>query len=168
MTERECPSEEDVRGVLVVDDDSGVRHLLKDALSCVGYRVAVCEAGEDALELMSRVSFSLLLTDYELPGMTGIELVRKLRECGDVIPAVLMSSHDLEDLNGCRKGLDPLRLLGKPFGIYQLYAVVQSSFGVVAESKCGAGRVEQAVRRSEPDERDGDPYVPGSDHAGSD
>lgn len=130
MTERESPSEEDVRGVLVVDDDSGIRHLLKDALSCVGYRVSDCEAGEDALELMSRRSFSLLLTDYELPGMTGIEVVRKLRERGDMIPAVLMSSHDLGDLNGQRKGLDPLRLLGKPFGISELYTVVRTSCGV--------------------------------------
>lgn len=117
--------------MLVVDDDPGIRHLLKDALSCAGYRASVCQAGEDALELMSRLSFSLLLTDYYLPGITGIELIRKLRERGDMIPAVLMTSHDLENLIGARKGLAPFRLLGKPFGISEVYAMVRSSWGMV-------------------------------------
>ena len=66
--------------ILVVEDDPPFAHLLQFVLEDAGYRVDVAFTGSDALELLDGSPFDLLLTDYGLPDMTGVELCQQMRD----------------------------------------------------------------------------------------
>jgi DNA-binding response OmpR family regulator/DNA-binding CsgD family transcriptional regulator len=86
--------------ILVVDDVPANLGLLFDALSGAGHRVLVAETGEGALGQLSHETPDLVLLDYRLPGMDGIEVCRRIRvrpECVDVPILFLTANDDLED-----------------------------------------------------------------------
>ena len=61
--------------ILVVDDEAVQRDLLKGFLTKKGYEITTAASGEEALDLFSRIPFSLVLTDQKMPGMTGQALL---------------------------------------------------------------------------------------------
>ncbi len=65
--------------VLIVDDDPDIRDVVSVMLEAVGLRVVAVESGEDALERIAREPFDLLVLDWNLPRMTGLDLCRALR-----------------------------------------------------------------------------------------
>jgi CheY-like chemotaxis protein len=65
--------------VLVVDDDQAVRDFVDRVLREAGYRTLVAESGPEAIEIASKEPIDLLLTDVNMPRMTGDELARRLR-----------------------------------------------------------------------------------------
>ncbi len=81
--------------VLVVDDEPGVRHVVRSALSRLGYTVLEAPSGADALELLGRAAraVDLLLTDVAMPGMGGRELARRFREACPAVRVVYMSGY---------------------------------------------------------------------------
>jgi two-component system cell cycle response regulator DivK len=66
--------------ILIVEDDAASRKLLRDVLGVNGYRTIESETGEEALRLASELSPSLILMDIQLPGISGIEALKRLRE----------------------------------------------------------------------------------------
>src|SRR5262245_19914217 len=82
---------------LLVDDDPGFRRLAGMALQAAGVEheaVATASAAIERLGDAHRIPFDLLLLDHELPGMTGEDLLRQLRQQGIDIPIVLVTIHD--------------------------------------------------------------------------
>ena len=79
--------------ILVVDDDETVVELESIRLQRFGYAVTACHSVQAALDAVADApdAFDLVLTDYAMPGMNGLELVRELRERGVEVPIVLMS-----------------------------------------------------------------------------
>src|SRR6266849_3847605 len=65
------------RRVLVVDDESAVRSLLTDRLSQEGYACQGCSSAKEALELLGRESFDLIISDLNMPGMSGLEFLEE-------------------------------------------------------------------------------------------
>jgi two-component system, OmpR family, phosphate regulon response regulator PhoB len=66
--------------VLIVDDDPDIREVVSVMLEAVGLRVVAVESGEVALERIAREPFDLLVLDWNLPRMTGLDLCRALRK----------------------------------------------------------------------------------------
>src|SRR3990170_1878395 len=66
--------------VLVIDDDSGVRATLSATLQLSGYAVETAETGESGLDLALAGLFDVILTDMRMPGISGIDVLRQLRE----------------------------------------------------------------------------------------
>ena len=108
--------------VLVVDDEEYMRSLLSRALSRAGFFVTAVGDATEALALFTNgaagpVSFDVLLTDFNLPSITGLDLVDALRCAGEKLPCLLMSGSPDEMLasealsRGC-KGF-----IKKPFGL---------------------------------------------------
>ena len=87
--------------ILIVDDEVGLRKVLKILLSKEGYAVSVASSGADALELLDRESFHAVITDIKMPGMSGIELLanvrRTLREIVAARPDHLVIDHTISD-----------------------------------------------------------------------
>jgi len=110
--------------ILVVDDEPLLRQLLTRALSGRGYRVLTASNGQEGLERAQEGGFDVLVTDFHMPLMTGIELIQALREKGLQIPTLLMSSNTLEELALTARDLEGLQFLRKPFGMSELYAAV--------------------------------------------
>nr|GMD71906.1 two-component response regulator ORR10-like [Ipomoea batatas] len=85
--------------VLAVDDSVVDRKLIEKLLktSSENVKVTVVDSGSKALGLLSEVEVNLIITDYSMPGMTGYDLLRKIKGCAAFkdIPVVIMSSEDV-------------------------------------------------------------------------
>jgi len=79
--------------VLVVDDEDIVRESLRDWLSDVGYKVDVADSGEEALRIIKQKKNKIMLADLVMPGMDGIELMKKAREIVPSISTVIITAH---------------------------------------------------------------------------
>ncbi len=84
--------------VLVVDDEVNIRKSLAGVLSDEGYRVTDAEDGERALESLSRSLPDAVLLDVWLPGMDGIETLRRIREMFPILPVIMISGHGTIDM----------------------------------------------------------------------
>jgi len=85
--------------VLVVDDSAAVRHMEQHALEGLGYTVEQASNGLEAWKRIEKKKFDLVLTDVEMPEMTGLELIRMVRACRQTsdIPVVVVSSRGEDD-----------------------------------------------------------------------
>ena len=106
----------------MVEDEELVRRMLQAALKQRGHKVEVCGDGEAAFRRLLEAEFDVLITDFRMPKMTGLELIRAI---GPVIPTILMSSNTPAELALTADDLVGLEFLRKPFGLTDLYAAVQ-------------------------------------------
>lgn len=83
--------------ILAVDDEAHILHVVSLKLANAGFNVLTANDPEEALELAATSSIDLLITDFQMPGMSGIELARKLHsEPGRKnLPAMLLTAHGL-------------------------------------------------------------------------
>ena len=79
--------------ILVVDDESIVRESLHDWLDSVGYRVVTAESGEEALRIIQKKKIKIMLADLIMPGMNGIELMKKAKGIVPTIETVIITAH---------------------------------------------------------------------------
>ena len=79
--------------ILVVDDESIVRESLHDWLSGAGYKVDIADSGEKALQIIKQKKIKIMLADLIMPGMDGIELMKKAREIVPSISTVIITAH---------------------------------------------------------------------------
>ena len=80
--------------VLVVDDEAAIRYSVSKTLQRVGYQVTEAASGEEALDIMKRQPFDLVLTDIRMPaGLDGVELVRRIKDIDAETIVVLMTAY---------------------------------------------------------------------------
>ena len=77
--------------ILVVDDEPEVRDFLKDALRLGGHALEAASNGTSALEMLKGQRFDIVILDRNMPGMSGLEFLRRLRSAGNDIPLVLLA-----------------------------------------------------------------------------
>ncbi len=74
----------DKKSVLIIDDDTVISDVLSDILQSEGCEVICCDNGATALDLSKEKCFDIIITDYRMPGMNGVEITRALRSrCGN-------------------------------------------------------------------------------------
>ncbi len=78
--------------ILIVDDEEGLRAVLKILLGKEGYQVRTAGSGAEALKALEEESFHVVLTDIKMPGMSGIELLKNVRERDPNLPVVIMTA----------------------------------------------------------------------------
>ena len=85
--------------VLVAEDNGPLRHLLREVLSAAGHEVYTAADGATALELAQRVAPELLVTDYLMPSMDGVELARSLwaTPALDALPVIVFTAFSPDD-----------------------------------------------------------------------
>ena len=108
--------------VLVVDDDRGVRQALDLGLGLEGFAVRLAEDGPGALRSTAERLPSVILLDVMMPGLSGVEVVRRLRAQGRTLPVCMLSARDEVDdrVAGLAAGADDYVV--KPFSIAELAA----------------------------------------------
>jgi two-component system, OmpR family, alkaline phosphatase synthesis response regulator PhoP len=114
------PTNEQAKRLMIVDDDMEMRTLLAEYFRRLGFDVAEKESGMAALQTASTESFDCFILDVAMPEMSGLELLKKLRERGIETPALFLTAHDLLDdkVAGFEAGADDY--LAKPFSPREL------------------------------------------------
>ena len=83
--------------ILVVDDDSNIRRLYKEELEEEGYEVFLASDGEEALRVFREIKPDIVTLDIRMPGVDGIEILRKMKEINSKLPVIMCSAYDYKD-----------------------------------------------------------------------
>jgi two-component system KDP operon response regulator KdpE len=124
--------------ILAVDDEAGILRLIKLELTSQGFRVVVANDGEEALRLAEQQRPDIVVLDILMPDMTGLEVMRRLRERSQV-PVILLTGkdHDEDKVRGLELGADDY--LVKPFNPDELSARVRAVLRRSVAPGSGAG-----------------------------
>ena len=114
------PTNAQAKRLMIVDDDVEMRTLLAEYFRRLGFEVAEKESGIAALQTATTDHFDCFILDVAMPEMSGLELLKKLRDRGNETPALFLTAHDLLDdkVAGFEAGADDY--LAKPFSPREL------------------------------------------------
>jgi len=129
--------------ILIVEDDKAILTAIKDDLEYEGYKVSTAMDGKDGLKLAQDSDFQIIILDILLPGLTGLEVCKKLRESGKNTPILMLTAAKTEEMDkvlGLELGADDY--VTKPIGSRELVA-----------------RVKAIMRRTNRDEKESAPHV---------
>lgn len=140
--------------ILVADDEAPLRRTLYHTLGALGFEVGEAANAEQALEVIKKEAFDVVLLDANMPGMGGIEGCRKLRACAPALQILMLTVRDHEEdkVQALDAGADDY--VTKPFSLPELAARIRSAMRRVSstQSKLGTlviGEIElDPVRRS--------------------
>ena len=106
--------------IMIVDDEPGVRALLRDTLSIAGFEVVEANDGMAALTLLRSNKPVLMVIDINMPLMDGFELVERMRSTNDLTPVLMLTAREDKDdiARGLKIGADDY--VTKPFGLEEL------------------------------------------------
>ncbi len=116
--------------ILVVDDHPIVRETIEDILNREGYNITSAESGEQALELMHKEKYDILLSDIKMPGMSGLDLLEKARrEIPDIISILLTAYPSVDSIDQAIIRLGAFDYLLKPVRREKLCETVAKAMG---------------------------------------
>lgn len=119
--------------ILVVDDQPGLREMIRFALQLQGLVVIEAENGVQALNLLNKQMVSVLITDWMMPKMGGPELIRNVRQApwGETMPIIVVSSFNDQSAKQVAREAGTLTWLKKPFRIRDIQFAVESALSIV-------------------------------------
>jgi|SRR5665213_735514 len=125
--------------ILVVDDEPDIRRLTSQALIGSGFHVDAAEDGAVAWETLQLNNYDLLITDHNMPKLTGVELVRKLRSARMALPVILATGKLPVELLSKNPSLQLAAMLPKPFSFEELLGTVKEVLLATADDREQAG-----------------------------
>jgi DNA-binding NtrC family response regulator len=116
--------------ILIVDDDAGQRSLLNSFLQSQGFITATVDSGERALETLREGGFHMMISDVRMPGISGLETLRRAREINATLPVLLVTAYtDIRDaVDAMRDGA--VNYLAKPIDLDELLVTIQKAVGL--------------------------------------
>jgi len=116
------------RSVLIVDDEQIMRDSIKEALLSNDYAVTVAEDGVNAKEILQKRDFHVVVSDIKMPGLTGLELLRYIREISPDTVVILMTAFGTIEsaIEAMKEGA--FDYLTKPFSIDAIEVVLEKAF----------------------------------------
>lgn len=112
--------------ILVVEDEPSLVFTLRDTLENEGYEVFISETGADAVDLVHEIKPDLMILDVMLPGTSGFEICKQVREDKFTFPIIMLTARDqeIDKVTGLNIGADDY--MTKPFGVKELLARIQA------------------------------------------
>ena len=110
--------------ILIVDDDDAIRGMLCDLLSDK-YECNTAGMAEEALQYIEVQTYDAILTDIAMPGLTGVELLQKIREHNPATPVILISGKGTEQDPKALIDLGAFAYVTKPFNLDEIEEVVE-------------------------------------------
>jgi len=111
--------------ILIVDDEKNIRLTLSQALETLGMPVQTAVDGEEALQKLQDSDFSLVLLDLKLPGMDGLEVLRRIRESRPKTRVIMITAHGTIDYAVEAMKLGAVDFLRKPFSPNEIRRLVR-------------------------------------------
>jgi CheY-like chemotaxis protein len=124
--------------VLVVDDDQDARELIAAVLMQAGYAIEVAGNGFEALNKLGQARPDLILTDLQMPGMNGVELIHQVRRNNLNVPAILATGVETRDLCTSAEGYGAVACLVKPINLEELLWVIDSTLACRRDARPSA------------------------------
>lgn len=106
--------------VLIVDDNPNMSSLLVEMLEALSYEAVVASDGHEALAKVGEQDFSLVITDFRMPKMSGAELLDKIKEHRPDLPVAVISGYNIEEFEDRELIRKADGFLGKPFMISEI------------------------------------------------
>ena len=135
-----------VKSVLVVDDEAHIVQVVSLKLTNAGYRVLPAYDGEEAFEIASREDVSLIITDFQMPYMTGIDLAKALMSDADKsrIPILILTArgHSMDQTEADLENIQAV--LTKPFSPRLILQQVEALIGTPSSESPSKGAQEVA------------------------
>ena len=127
-----------MKTILIVDDDRSIRHILKEALSSEKFNTHIVQDAESAIKLIEKNLVDLIITDLMMPGITGLEMMDKVKPNYPDIGFIFMTAFGTVDVavDALKKGA--FDFIAKPFSIAQIEAQIDKYFNfseLVVENK---------------------------------
>lgn len=113
--------------ILVIDDDRSARILLERVLVKAGHQVILVDTAEEGLRQLSGGVYDLLITDKNLPGIDGLELLRQARQSNPTLQAILMTGFPNAETKSHAETLGVYSYVTKPFGVHDIVDVCQAA-----------------------------------------
>ena len=121
--------------ILIVEDEVGILQFLQQGLEEEGYTIETATDGEKALELLTNESFDLVLLDWMLPKLTGLEVCKAYRLQNKTSPVIFLTAKDTvqETIEGLQAGANDY--IKKPFSFDELVERIKIHFRNIAEEQ---------------------------------
>lgn len=112
--------------ILLIEDEAQLQKQIQQQLEADGYMVDTCSNGEEGLFCASEYPLDAAIIDIGLPGMSGLDVIKKLRDQGSLLPILILTARDSwqDKVNGLETGADDY--LAKPFQMEELKARVKA------------------------------------------
>jgi DNA-binding NtrC family response regulator len=121
--------------LLIVDDDAPQRSLLDSFLRSQNFETITVDSGEKALQVLSTRLVDMMISDVRMPGISGLETLRRARQQHAVLPVLLVTGYaDVREAVGAMRD-GAVNYLSKPIDLDELLASVQRATGIAAEKK---------------------------------
>ncbi len=111
--------------ILVVDDNENIREMLEDFLNFEGYNPVLAKDGKEALKLFSEQDFDIVITDLGMPGMSGWELNKHIKQRKPEIPVVIITGWGAQLTAEDLKENKVESILSKPFNLDQVKQMIE-------------------------------------------
>jgi two-component system, LuxR family, response regulator FixJ len=144
------------RKVYVIDDDAAMRDSLNFLLDSAGFEVTLFETAQQFLDALPALAFGCVISDVRMPGIDGIELLKRLRTLNSGFPIVVMTGHGDVPLAVEAMKLGAMDFLEKPFEDERLIAMIEAALRVAepaAKSDAVAQDIAARVASLSPRER---------------
>jgi DNA-binding NtrC family response regulator len=112
---------------LIVDDEELIRWSLHSALEGVGFDVELASRGDEALEMLTKSQYDIVITDYKIPGLNGLELLQKIRELGIRSIVIIISAYLSHTAIQQANEHGAFRCVCKPFGMEDFLDLVDEA-----------------------------------------
>lgn len=116
------------RHILVIDDDEGIRKSFLLALEGTDYQVEAVESGESGIKKMQDARYDLIFLDLKMPGLDGVQTLKKLRKIDEDVPVYIVTAFYQEFFKGLKsaekEGMN-FEVVKKPVGTEQIVMVTQ-------------------------------------------
>jgi CheY-like chemotaxis protein len=126
--------------ILLVEDDNHIGRIIELSLPELGtpYTFTSVLSAEEGLELWQREPFDLLITDYNLRGLTGLQMVMQLQAQGITVPTLLVTAYDSPEVRREARALGVNSYLSKPFFMDELITAVRELLPLMVREVNGA------------------------------
>jgi FixJ family two-component response regulator len=115
--------------IVVVEDDASMNRAIERILRAGGFAAITFASAEAALEAEAATAADCLVLDIHLPGMSGLELYRRLAQGGAEVPAIFITAHDAPAVREMAEGMGASGYLPKPFSGRALLDAITRALG---------------------------------------
>jgi two-component system response regulator PilR (NtrC family) len=117
------------RQILVVEDNPNMSCLLADILDFFDYKTIGAQDGEEALQVLGKESFDMVITDLRMPRMGGIDLLRSIKDQFPQLPVVVITGFDSDSCRSDASAAHADGFLCKPFKVDQIKELLKKHLG---------------------------------------